>query len=910
MSKRAFFLRLGAFVTRHAFLIILFFAAFVGAALYYLREFPIRSSYLDLLPLGDPLVEKYESVQAELRGLDVAAILLKLENPPEDMTQRAQLLFAAADRVIGELDPAVIARASYFLQAQEKIPPELLIFRTLYPEERERLSTIVAELSAYLSRLAEVQGISFPRELPNDPDELDRVLGALVEAGQSALKLFAEIPEIRDLLVEASEIIERAQRRTIPTEVGQPLLSLDHTRLVIQVWPTQPVYASQEFNRRVRDELKRAVSAADISRLGVTAGFTGGYIHSTEVEDSIRRDMALVTVLSASLIVLFTLLALGSPILAILALLPVVVSAILTVAWAKFSVNGFNLLTTFLPALVLGLGIDYSLHLFSRFSEARRDGASFAEAILSAVQTKGGASLVAAATTAAVFCCLLFSRSRALWELGVIMSLGIVISFISVFTLGPALLVLAGRIFPKMRGRPLLDRERLYRPYRNLLLLRRGVIFFCLILTALALAQAVRVEFKFASRELVPPTSAHAVLQEIVENFGGEIWLGDVFRVFVPDPRDLGPLSEKLKDHPLVDSVFSARALLPWELLGEAAKLQHIPVSQAKIGLSSLSALLERWPELGSQMEETAALFSLLELRGLLFGEVRKALVFSKRAEDFFELAEEFKATDPAPIQEALSAMDQALEGLEGFAQKLRALPSEEKLIEQILALLPEEIRAQYRISRGYILELRVRPALYQGRNLEEFVNWLRGFGLDYVGSPEIQLALEHHMRRDFFFTSGLALLFIFLVVFVDFRKPQRALLSLVPLAMGYAFMLGGMASLRLRFNFTNIVISPLLIGLGVDGAVHFLHRYYEEEERHEREAAVWAAAATAGPTLGGYLTTMASFGALLAAHTPGLRFLGASALLGLGFTALWTCLFLPALVAELQKTRRGTKVP
>ncbi len=909
MSKRAFFLRFGAFVTKHAPWVVLLFAVLVGAALYYIQEFPIRSSYLDLLPWGDPLVERYESVQAELRGLDVAAILLKLETPPEDLAERARLLFTAADRIIAALDPAVVARASYFLQAQEKIPPELLIFRTLYPEERERLSAIVAELSAYLSRLAGVQGISFPEELPDDPQELDRILGALVEAAQSALKLFAEIPEIRDLLVEASEIVKRAQSRTVPAEVGQPLLSLDHTRLVIQVWPTQPVYASQAFNRRVRDELRRAASAADLSRPGITAGFTGGYIHATEVEDSILRDMALVTILSAFLIVLFTLFALGSPILAFLALLPVGASAMLTVAWAKFAVNGFNLLTTFLPALVLGLGIDYSLHLLSRFSEARRDGAPFVEAVLAAVQTKGVASLVAATTTAAVFCCLLFSRSRALWELGVIMSLGIVISFVSVFALGPALLILVGKAFPKLRGRPLLHRERLYRPYRNLLLFRRGIILFCLVLTALALAKAVRVEFKFASGELVPPTSAQAVLREIMANFGGEIWLGDVFRVFVSDARDLGPLSEKLKAHPLVDSVLSARALLPWELLGEAAKLQNIPVSQAKDGLSSLASLLERWPELGSQMEETAAMFSLLELRALLLGEARKALVFSRRAEDFFELAEEVKATDPAPIQEALSVMNEALGSLEAFAQKLRALPSEEKLIEQILALLPGEIRAQYRISRGYIIELRVRPALYQGRNLEEFVNWLRGLGVDYVGSPEIQLALEHHMRRDFFFTSGLAFLFIFLVVFADFRKPQRALLSLVPLAMGYAFMLGGMASLGLRFNFTNIVISPLLIGLGVDGAVHFLHRYYEEEEKHEREAAIWAAAATTGPTLGSYLTTMASFGALLSAHTPGLRFLGASALLGLGFTTLWTCLFLPALAAELQKARGGTKV-
>jgi predicted RND superfamily exporter protein len=163
-------------------------------------------------------------------------------------------------------------------------------------------------------------------------------------------------------------------------------------------------------------------------------------------------------------------------------------------------------------------------------------------------------------------------------------------------------------------------------------------------------------------------------------------------------------------------------------------------------------------------------------------------------------------------------------------------------------------------------------------------------------------------MRRDFFITTGIALLLIFLVVFSDFRRPGRVLLALTPLAMGYACMLGGMAMLKLRFNFTNIVISPLLVGYGVDGAVYFLHRV-EEERAKGREAVAWAAASVIVPIFGSYFTTLASFGALLAAQTPGLRFLGISALLGLGFTVLWTALFLPAVMRELQKVKRGTKV-
>jgi predicted RND superfamily exporter protein len=908
MPTRSAFGRLGQFATAHPFLIFFFFVVLVGSALYYIRELPMRTSYLDLLPAKDPLVEKYESVQAELSGTDVAAILLSLEKPPEDLEERAHLLFSAADRIIAELNPSIIAHASYYLKTEAPLPPELLVFRTLYPEERERLAQIVAELGACVPQLMGQGALSWPEKLPEDPEKLDRVLGEALAAGHAALATFDALPKIQALVAEASDLLRRAKSRTLTEDLGQPLLSPDHTRLVIQVWPTQPVYASQAFNRAVRDELLRAIRVAGVKEMGIETGLTGGYVVSTEVEDVIRQDMAVVTIISAAVVLILTFFTLGNPILTVLAFLPVLASGILILGWAKLAVHGFNLLTSFIPALVLGLGIDYSIHLFSRFSEARRGGMGIQEAVVVAVQTKGKAAFVAAITTVAVFCCLLLSRSRALWELGAIMSLGVFISFFTAFLLGPALLILTGRIFPNLRGMALLTPERLYPPYRRLLFLSKGVVLVSLLLVVLALTRAVKVEFKFVSGELAPATPGQAVLTEILETFGSEIWLGDCFRVFVPNAADLAEVSEKLSTNPLVHSVVSARSLLPKEVLGEAARVQELPLPAAEEGVAKLSQLLEEWPKLADTVEKTAATFSLGELQALIQGEVRRAQVFSKRAGDFFALSEAMRALDLEPLKESLAAIAKDLQPLESFAQELQSLPPEDQLIDQILSLLPQEIRSQYRISRGYIVEVRVRPELYEGHNLQDFLNWLGGFGLDYVGSPEIQVALEHHMRRDFFITTGIALLLIFLVVFSDFRRPGRVLLALTPLAMGYACMLGGMAMLKLRFNFTNIVISPLLVGYGVDGAVYFLHRV-EEERAKGREAVAWAAASVIVPIFGSYFTTLASFGALLAAQTPGLRFLGISALLGLGFTVLWTALFLPAVMRELQKVKRGTKV-
>jgi predicted RND superfamily exporter protein len=109
--------------------------------------------------------------------------------------------------------------------------------------------------------------------------------------------------------------------------------------------------------------------------------------------------------------------------------------------------------------------------------------------------------------------------------------------------------------------------------------------------------------------------------------------------------------------------------------------------------------------------------------------------------------------------------------------------------------------------------------------------------------------------------------------------------------------MLGGMRLLQVDFNFINITISPLLIGIGVDSGIHIIHRYLEERAISIDGAVERAGRMTAVAVLVTSLTTMLVFGSLLIARTPGLRLLGVSALLGIGFTLLFSVVFLPAVL-------------
>jgi len=98
------FSALGSVSTRPPAVVVVLFLALTGLSVLYVRDFPIRTAYLDLLPQEDPLVIDFQSVEQEMASTDVIAILLTLGSPPPDFAARAEALFAAAEKVIAELD--------------------------------------------------------------------------------------------------------------------------------------------------------------------------------------------------------------------------------------------------------------------------------------------------------------------------------------------------------------------------------------------------------------------------------------------------------------------------------------------------------------------------------------------------------------------------------------------------------------------------------------------------------------------------------------------------------------------------------------------------------------------------------------------------------------------------------------
>lgn len=112
-----------------------------------------------------------------------------------------------------------------------------------------------------------------------------------------------------------------------------------------------------------------------------------------------------------------------------------------TMGYMNIALNTLNM--TIVP-LVMGVGIDYSIHMINEFVEHKSQGHSDAEAFRLAGSRSGLALLIASATTVGGLTVLIFSPSVLIAQLGVISAVALTTIYLLAITFIPAALTLLG----------------------------------------------------------------------------------------------------------------------------------------------------------------------------------------------------------------------------------------------------------------------------------------------------------------------------------------------------------------------------------------------------------------------------------------------------------------------------------
>jgi hypothetical protein len=182
------------------------------------------------------------------------------------------------------------------------------------------------------------------------------------------------------------------------------------------------------------------------------------------------------------------------------------------------------------------------------------------------------------------------------------------------------------------------------------------------------------------------------------------------------------------------------------------------------------------------------------------------------------------------------------------------------------------------------------------------FVDGVRVEAPQATGSAVSLLEWSRTVSRSFRQALASAVVAVALLLWLLWRRLGDMILVLVPLLLAAGLTVAAAVVLGIRFNFTNVVVLPLLLGIGVDSGIHLVHRH--------RSALGNGSAATA-PEVGllgtstaravffSALTTMGSFGSLALTTHPGLASLGRLLLIGVTFTLLCNLVLLPALIAS-----------
>jgi predicted RND superfamily exporter protein len=167
------------------------------------------------------------------------------------------------------------------------------------------------------------------------------------------------------------------------------------------------------------------------------------------------------------------------------------------------------------------------------------------------------------------------------------------------------------------------------------------------------------------------------------------------------------------------------------------------------------------------------------------------------------------------------------------------------------------------------------------------------------VTTAVIQDALLETLVEAFAVTLVVILLFLTALFWARYRSLSLGVVVLFPVVVSLAWLLGAMSLLGIAFNSETAVITSLAIGLGVDYSIHAGERFVDEREKRDTlmTALRRTITGTGGTLLASAATTAAAFGVLAFALSPPLQRFGIVTGLAILFAFVAVVVMLPGLL-------------
>jgi len=625
---------------------------------------------------------------------------------------------------------------------------------------------------------------------------------------------------------------------------------------------------------------------------GVTAGLTGVPVLEYEEMATSQRDIGIATILSLSLTVILLLFAFRGLLNVISAMVSLIVGICLSFGFATAAVGHLNILSMVFAIMLIGLGIEYGIQVVLRYQEELRGGSSGLAAIETGLTANIRSIVMAAATVALAFATFAFTDFKGIAELGIIAAGGVAICVIATFTVLPAMLILLERFRKPQTGvsSGQASADRAERPFfRALFANPRTVVGITLIVSLACLYPALTMRFDYnllnlQAKGLQSVEYAYKLMRS-KENSG-------YFAVVIAkNAGEAKQLSERLEKLPSVDHVVSLPALVPDNQPAKLAELAALRQVMAEVRPAPYEENL-RVMELPRVFETFRDRVAKLKtaLKAKKAPEAKQVGAFLATLDGFFATLEKEKDKNAlGMLREFQGGMFAELPAkLAMMKESLEASPVTE-------ADVPAQLKERF-VGKSGVMLLQVAPKkeVFERAPLQEFVSQVRGVVPHATGEPVMVYESLTILRDAYTKAFAYAFAGIAIILLINFKSIRFAAMGALPLAAGLLMMVGGMRLAGISFNSANIIVLPLILGVGIDSAIYIINRY---RQGNETPAQVATRSAGVGVFLNA-LTILFSFGALMVAHHQGVFSIGAVMSLGMVASVAVFLAFLPALLS------------
>jgi len=891
---------LGRGIIRHARTILLATAFVLVLSGIAITRLGVDTDIAKMLPLDNPVAQSYTEITDEFET--TSTLIALVEGPERETLIKTAEALSTAFRTDGRTG-ALVRSVQYRFDRNFAERWGLLLQKNEDLADTERIFA-----STRLLPLLRATNDIIEEKLADGDDE--EVEGSEGEddsyAMMSQFALFAEELE-RAVSTDGGDVWVKAEGLADAWLFGEEyLMDPEGRSLLMVIRPSFDIGDRSKLTAlsNAAMELAREASAKDPS---ISVSYTGDVQNEADEERAIGSDTFYPSLIAFGLIVVLFCFSFNRRRTILFALAALAAGIVIDLAFAALTVRNLNMVTSSFGALLVGLGIDFGIHIVSRFDEETHKGALPEEAMGKIFAEAGMPIAIGGLTTALAFYSLLLTKTLAFRQFGLIAGTGVVITLAAAFIVLPALL---GAFPGKRKEKRRRQAFSFIIPTKVALFSRKhrvAVFLAVALLTAFSLIGIPRNGFDYDMRNIGPQeTQAKRTEDAVAERFGISTWQHLAQAASVEEARTL---AEAFKDAPFVRRVESVADYIPSPVEQEE-RLRILASLSAKGDRSIGSAWSEddvvafadevqrlEWNmiELGDLAAASLGERSLpVRKRNAMIREILGTETGKPGAEVFARLRERIAKLDPGEAARRLTKIDDAFATV--LDRKFSALARPGRMIE--IADLPESARLELINPDGdrFLVIIQGSAGLAGQENFVRFADGLAAVDPRATGTLSLGLALGREILTEARTAGIIVLVLIFALVAAGYRSVKATLATFLAFACAIAWMFG-LYPLFGKFNVVNALALPLIIGMGIDYCVHVASALRDEED-----AAIALRKTGKAVTLSA-LTTLIGFGSLaLVGKFKGIADLGVTLSIGILFCYLVAIVVIPAALAPVER--------